>query len=328
MRYRQLGKTGIEVGEIGFGGWAIGGEMEARGIPIGFPNVSEGDALAAIRKARELGVTFFDSADVYGYGRSESLMGMALSRHRSSVILATKVGAVRTPAGEFRSDFTRNHIFSAIDGSLRRLRTDYIDLYQAHNPSLEDLRREEIQEAMEMLQERGKIRFWGVSVLRPDDGIEIIRRGWGYVLQVLFNILNQAPARELFPLAAEKRYGIIARVPLASGMLTGKYRSDSTFPPNDVRQNFLTPRRLSEALERVDEVKGIVGGSVRTLTEAALAFVLSEPAVSTTIPGARNLRQVELNVAAASAELPADVVRRLRERLGDYDFYHRHSIPV
>lgn len=328
MRYRPLGKTGLEVSEIGFGGWAIGGEMEARGTPIGFPNVSEAEALGAIRKARDLGVTFFDSADIYGYGRSESLIGMALSRNRSSVVLATKVGAVRTAGGDFRTDFSKQHIFAAVDGSLRRLRTDCIDLYQAHNPPMAVLRSEEIQEAMEMLQERGKIRFWGISIATPEDGLEIVRRGWGYTLQVLYNVLNQAPAGELLPLAKEKGFGIIARVPLASGLLTGKYRSDTVFPPNDVRQNFLTPRRLSEVVERVDEVRGILGGSVRTLAEGALRFVLEHDAVSTCIPGARSAHQVELNVAASAASLPADVVHRLRERLGDYNFYQRHAIPV
>lgn len=328
MRYRLLGSTGIEVSEIGFGGWAVGGSMDARGVPIGWSGVNDEDSLAAIRRARELGVTFFDTADVYGYGRSESLIGMALSRFRPSIVLATKVGGVRTGTGDFQQDFSKRHIFSSIDASLRRLRTDYIDVYQLHNPPLEVLRREEPQEAMEMLQERGKIRFWGVSVSRPDEGIEIIRRGWGYVLQVLFNVLNQAPAQELFPLAMEKKYGIIARVPLASGLLTGKFQSDSTFPPDDVRQNFLTPRRLSEALERVDEARGILGGSVRSLADGALKFVLAHEAVSTTIPGARNSHQVELNVAAAGGQLPSEVVRRLTARLGEYNFYHRHSIPV
>lgn len=328
MRYRVLGNTGIEVSEIGFGGWTVGGSMEVGGVPLGWSGVNDEDSLAAIRRARELGVTFFDTADVYGYGRSESLMGMALSRYRRSIVLATKVGGVRTAGGEFVRDFSRQHIFSAIDGSLRRLRTDYIDVYQLHNPPMEVLRREECQEAMEMLQERGKIRFWGVSILRPEDGLEIMRQGWGYVLQVLFNVLNQAPARELLPLALEKKYGIIGRVPLASGLLTGKYHNDTTFPPDDVRQNFLTARRLNEALERVDEVRGLLGGAVRSLLDGALQFVLAHEAISTTIPGARNPHQVELNVAAANGRLPEDVVRRLTERLGDYDFYHRHAIPV
>lgn len=328
MEYRKLGTTGIRVSEVGFGAWAIGGAMDVAGFPVGWPNTSDEESLAAIRRARDLGVNFFDTADIYGHGRSESLLGLVLSRTRSDVVIATKVGNVKTSAGEHRKDFTKQHIFYAIDGSLKRLRTDYVDLYQVHNPGIADLRNEEIQEAMEMLQSLGKIRYWGISISLPQDGIEIVRNRWGYTLQVLYNVLNQAPAEELLPLAAENGYGIIARVPLASGLLTGKFRPDTTFAANDVRQNFFTPRRLQEALHRVDEMRGIVGGATKTLSEAALQFVLANPAVSTVIPGARNVHQVEANVAASGRKLPVEIVEKLRERLGPYNFYLRHSIRV
>jgi aryl-alcohol dehydrogenase-like predicted oxidoreductase len=328
MQYRDLGKTGIKVSEIGFGAWAIGGAVEASGVPLGWGNITDDESLAAIRRARELGVTFFDTADVYGNGRSESLLGIVLSRHRHDVVLATKVGNARTPTGEHKKDFSKNHIFVAIDGSLKRLRTDYIDLYQVHNPSLADLRTEDIQEAMSRLQELGKIRYWGVSVSTPEEGLEVVRQGWGYTLQVLYNILNQAPAQELFPLAKEKGYGIIARVPLASGLLTGKFRADSQFPKDDIRQNFLTPRRLLEVSERIDEVRALIGGEARKLGEAALRFILADDAVSTTIPGAKNARQVEANVAASGTALPPEVIRKLREKLGSYNFYQRHGIRI
>src|SRR5881394_3368537 len=326
MQYRELGRTGIKVSVIGFGAWAIGGAAEASGTPLGWGRTSDDESLAAIRRARELGVTFFDTADSYGFGRSESLLGIVLSRRRNEVVIATKVGIVRSAAGEMRKDFSKQHIFHAVDGSLKRLRTDYIDLYQVHNPTIEELRREEIQEAMEMLQDAGKIRFWGVSVSTPEEGLEIVQRGWAHALQVLYNVLNQAPARELFPAAKEKGYGLIARVPLASGLLTGKFRIDSVFPADDIRQNFLTQRRLEEAVARVDEVKAIIGGTARTLAEGALRFAIADDAVSTTIPGARNARQVEMNVAAADAWLPEDVVQKLRARLGEYNFYQRHGV--
>jgi aryl-alcohol dehydrogenase-like predicted oxidoreductase len=181
---------------------------------------------------------------------------------------------------------------------------------------------------MDRLQEVGKIRFWGVSVTTPDEGIEIIRRGWGYVLQVLYNVLNQAPADELFPLAKEKGYGIIARVPLASGLLSGKFRPDTVFPKDDVRQNFLTPKRLEEVIPRVDEAKSIIGGTARSLAEGALRFVLANDAVSTMIPGARNGRQVEMNASADEVRIPQEIVDKLRARLGEYNFYHRHGIRI
>src|ERR1041385_8295872 len=235
MQYRELGRTGIRVSAIGFGGWAIGGAAGASGAPLGRGRTSGDQALAAIRPA---------------------------------------------PAGEMRKDFSKQHIFHAVDGSLKRLRTDYIDLYQTHNPTIEELRREEIQEAMEMLQDAGKIRSWGVSISTPEEGLEIVGRGWAHTLQVLYNVLNQVPARELFPAARAKGYGIIARVPLASGLLTGKFRADSQFAADDVRQNFLTPRRLQEAVDAVDQAKAIMGGSARNLAEAALRFVLANEAVS------------------------------------------------
>jgi aryl-alcohol dehydrogenase-like predicted oxidoreductase len=328
MQYRTLGNTGIRVSEIGFGAWAIGGTADASGAPLGWGRTSNEDSLAAIRSARDLGVNFFDTADSYGFGRSESLLGIVLSRFRSDIVIATKVGVTRTSDGALQKNFSKQHIFHAVDGSLKRLRTDYIDLYQVHNPTIADLQREEIQEAMERLQEIGKIRYWGVSVSSVEEGIEVINRGWGHALQVLYNVLNQAPAAELFPLARQKGYGIIARVPLASGLLSGKFRTDSVFAADDVRQNFLTPKRLAEAIPRVDEVKAIIGGSTRLLAQGALGFVLADEAVSTTIPGARNARQVEINVGASEVVLPADVVERLRKRLGDYNFYQKHSIRI
>lgn len=328
MEYRTLGSTGIRVSEIGFGAWAIGGAMDVAGFPVGWPNTSDEESLAAIRRARDLGVNFFDTADIYGHGRSESLLGLVLSRKRNDAVIATKVGNVKTSAGEHLKDFSKQHIFYAIDGSLKRLRTDYVDLYQVHNPTIAEMRREEIQEAMEMLQSLGKIRYWGTSVTLPQDGVEIIRNRWGYTLQVLYNILNQAPAEELLPLAKEHGFGIIARVPLASGLLTGKFRPDTTFPANDVRQNFLTPRRLEEAIQKVDEVRGLIGGGARTLGEAALRFILANDAVSTVIPGARNVHQVESNVGASGQKLSPELVARLKERLGSYNFYLRHSIRV
>jgi aryl-alcohol dehydrogenase-like predicted oxidoreductase len=328
MQLRSLGNTGIRVSEIGFGAWAIGGAAEASGTPLGWGRTNDDESLATIRRARDLGVNFFDTADSYGFGRSESLLGIVLSRARQNVVIATKVGVMRMGDGSLKKDFSREHIFHAVDGSLKRLRTDYIDLYQAHNPTIEQLRREEIQEAMARLQEIGKIRYWGVSISTVDEGVEIVNRGWGNTLQVLYNALNQEPAFQLFPLAKQKGYGIIARVPLASGLLTGKFRPDSTFAVDDVRQNFLTAKRLEEVTERVDEMRSTIGGATRSLAEAALQFVLADDAVSATIPGARSARQVEMNVAAAESRLPHEVVERLRTRLGDYNFYSRHGIRI
>lgn len=328
MHYRKLGRTGLTVSEIGFGGWAIGGPADAAGTPLGWGRTNDDESIAAIRRARELGVTFFDTADSYGFGRSESLLGLVLSRTRHDVVIATKVGVSRDRDGKVTKDFTQSHLLHAVDGSLKRLRTDYIDLYQLHNPTLAELRRDELHETMDRLQAAGKIRFWGVSISTPDEGIEVMEKGWGYTLQVLYNVLNQAPATTLFPRAQEKGYGIIARVPLASGLLSGKFRVDTRFAEDDVRQNFLTPKRLEEVMPRVDEAKSIIGGTARHLAEGALRFVLAHEAVSTTIPGMRNVRQVEMNVAADEVRVPQEVIDKLRTRLGDCNFYEKHHIPI
>jgi aryl-alcohol dehydrogenase-like predicted oxidoreductase len=328
MDYRKLGNTDIFVSEIGFGAWAIGGPTDASGTPLGWGRANDEESLSAIRRARELGVTLFDTSDSYGFGRSESLLGIVLSRRRHDVVIATKVGVSRDAAGRLSKDFSSEHISHAVDGSLKRLRTDYIDLYQLHNPTLNELRRDEVHEAMDRLQEAGKIRYWGICISSPEEGMEIVRRGWGHAMQVLYNIINQAPAAQLLPLAKEKGFGVLARVPLASGLLSGKFRIDSTFPADDIRQSFLTSRRLEEVIPRVDEAKAIIGGTARSLAEGSLRFVLADSAVSSAIPGMRNVRQVEMNVGADEVRIPQEVVDKLRTRLGDYNFYQRHGIPL
>lgn len=327
MKYRRLGMTGLEVSEIGLGGWQAGGAFSVGRTPLGWSGTSDESTLEVLRSARECGVTFYDTSDVYGFGRSESLFGIALSRYRNDIVLSTKVGFVRG-RDDVERDYSREHILKAIDRSLRRLRTDYIDVYQLHNPPIEVLRNGEAQEAMEMLQESGKIRFWGVSVTTPQDGLEVVENRWGHTIQILYNVLNQSAAFELLPRAKDADFGVIARVPLASGLLSGRLRSDTAFPADDVRQNFLTRKRLGEALEWVDEVRSIVGPVSDTLSEAALRFVLANDAIATTVPGARNVHQVEVNCRASSASLPVEVVERLVQRVGDYNFYERHQIRV
>ena len=238
-----------------------------------------------------------------------------------------KVGVVRTGSG------TLKRISRASTSPRRRrlaegLRTDYIDLYQMHNPTIEDLRQEEIQDAMERLQDAGKIRFWGVSVSTPEEGVEIMQRGWAHALQVLYNILNQAPALALLPTAKEKGYGIVARVPLASGLLTGKFRIDSVFPSDDIRQNFLTPRRLQEAIERVDEAKSIIGGASRSLAEGRSDSSWRATQFPPRFPALATRDRVETNAAAVEGSLSAEIVDKLRARLGEYNFYQRHGIRL
>ena len=250
MQYRELGKTGIKVSAIGFGAWAIGGPSEASGTPLGWGRTTDDDSLAAIRRARDLGVTFFDTADSYGFGRSESLLGIVLSRKRQDVVIATKVGVVRDV--ERRAE--EGLLASSTSSSPSTARSS------ACAPTTSTSIRFTTRRSTTCAAKRFRKRWSGCRTParsasgasrfpRPRKGSRSCKRGWGHALQVLYNILNQAPAQELFPLAKEKGYGIIARVPLASGLLTGKFRTDTIFPADDIRQNFLTPRRLQEALD-------------------------------------------------------------------------------
>ena len=327
MNYRILGKTGLRVSEIGFGCWAIGGPFDLSGLPIGWGPVDDNQSLAAIRRALELGVNFFDTADIYGLGHSEKILGEALRGCRDDVVIASKVGNTRQADGARLKDFSARHILESCDDSLRRLATDHLDLYQLHNPTLDQIFSGDAGEALEKLQQSGKIRSFGVSVSHPSEGLEIIRQNFGGALQVLYNVLNQKPADGLFNAARKGGYGIIARVPLASALLTGKIKS-SSFDPRDNRNNFLTAARLSEALPKVDRYLELCRGYSLSPVQAALKFVLSHPAVATAIPGAKFPAQVEENIGASDMEMPAEMLESLRREFKSYNFYLRHGIKI
>jgi len=328
MKYRHLGTSEIKVSEIGFGGWAIGGAVDFSGVPVGWSDVDVEQARRALERAFDLGVNFFDTADIYGLGRSEELIGQVFAGRRDQVVLATKAGIVRTPDGGHRKDFSPAHLRSALDRSLRRLQTDYVDVFQLHNPPADVLAQGEVTRTLEDLQREGKTRLFGVSVTQIDEGLTAIDSGHAQVLQVLYNILNQKPDDRLLPYSLKKGIGIIARVPLASGVLTGKMNRQTQFPADDIRRNFLTPKRLGEAIDIVEEVRRLLVGTQITLAQAALRFVLANPAVSVVIPGAKNPQQVEENISASEARLSPDIVSILHERFRHYNFYLRYNIPV
>lgn len=290
MNYRVLGRTGMRVGEVGFGGWAIGGNS--------YGATRDDESRAAVQRALEMGCNFFDTADVYGYGKSEEILGKVLQGQ--DVIIATKVG------GNFYGDstvmdFSPKYISFAVEQSLRRLRRDHIDLYQLHNPPTHLIRRGDIFEAMEQLKARGKIRFYGVSVYSSQDGIDAIEDGRPDTIQVTYNIFAQEPNLKLFPMAKERNIGIIAREPLSNGLLTGKYELPVWFSKKDIRrqwpQDYIEMRIKATQALRFLAIEG-----QRTLAQAAIRYVLDNDAVSVTIPGAKTAAQVEENVR--SAELP------------------------
>ncbi len=324
MKYTQLGNTGIDVSRIGFGSWAIGGPVDLFGIPVGWGAVDDEESLKAIHRALDLGVTFFDTADVYGSGHSEELLGRCL-QGKDSIVVATKVGNARKE-GRAIKDFSEEHIRVQLEASLKRLKRETIDIYQLHNPPPEVWQADEVFRLLEQLKQEGKIRASGVSISTMEEGIHLIENQKVDSLQVLFNVLNQAPADELIPLAERAQIGLIARVPLASGLLTGKFRTGHQFEKDDNRRNYLTPRRLPAVLEKVDRLKQIVRDSGYTIQQVGLAFLLRFPVVP--IPGAKNTAQLEQNVSATEVQLSDDLFDAIREEFASYNFYLRHKIHV
>lgn len=327
MKYRTLGRTGLQVSEIGFGCWAIGGPVEVGGRPLGWGPVDDRESEAAVHRAVDRGINFFDTADVYGLGHSERVLGRALGSRRQSVLIASKAGNVVTEDGAHGKDFSAAHLLASCEGSLRRIGTDYLDLFQLHNPPPDAIWSGGAGEALERLQSAGKIRHFGVSIRHPADGTEIIRRGFGSTLQVLFNVLNQKPAGGLLGLARRHHYGVIARVPLASALLTGKIRS-ANFHPQDVRRNFLSQRRLAEAGPRIERYLQLCRTFQATPVSVALRFILEHSAVSLAIPGAKTSEQVDENAAACDTDLPGSLFRLLGREFRAYNFYLRYGIEV
>lgn len=325
MKYRMLGKTNLRVSEVGFGAWAIGGAVDLFGVPVGWSGADDQESIAAIRRALELGINFFDTADVYGEGHSEELLGKCLEG--VDCVIATKVGNARTARGPIK-DFSEKHIREAVEGSLRRLRRAVIDVYQLHNPPPDVLEKNDVFRVLDRLKEEGKIRAHGVSITTVGEGIELIHRKKVQCLQVLFNILNQEPAKELIPLAGIHDVGILARVPLASGLLTGKFSKETRVPKDDVRSNFLTPKRLQEALEKVDRLKELIKDTGYTLPQVALALLLRFSGVSSVIPGAKNPKQVEENTSATLVELSEELFQSIRKEFGDYNFFIRYNVRI
>ena len=313
MRYRRLGRTELQVSEVGFGCWGIGGN--AHGHSYGPTDNAE--SLRAVARAFDLGCTFFDTADVYGHGLSEKLLGQALGKHRQSCVIATKVGS-DFYHGPFRKNFDRDYIGWALDKSLQRLRTEYIDLYQLHNPPLMMLERGEHYEVLDNLKQLGKIRHYGVSVHDAYEGSMAVHTGKPDAIQVEYNLLRQDPDEELFPQARDSDIGLIIRSPLCSGMLSGNYRADAVFDTSDVRATW-PPGYLAMQADVADSVRSLATER-RTLAQAALRFVLDSPEISVVIPGIKTAAQAEENLAVS--DLPQltseeqDAIRNGLEEIG------------
>ncbi|MDW8344321.1 MAG: aldo/keto reductase [Verrucomicrobiae bacterium] len=299
---RVFGKTGWRVTEIGLGCWQFGGAITLDGRPDGWPNIRDEDSVAAIQRAVELGINFFDTSDQYGWGRSEEILGRTLRNLgvRDRVYIATKVGFGVDAAGRRTFKETRAEILAACDASLRRLQTDRIDLYQCHLWRTE--RWTEFLDAFEQLQKAGKIRAYGVSTNDLDMVQRFDERRALAAVQSNYNLLDRRAEREILPYCRARGIAFIARGPLAMGKLSGKYRLDSTFHPDDIRNRWLATPEARAAYERdlalVERLRPVADKAGMTLAQLAIKFVLQHVAVSVVIPGARNRQQVEQNFAA------------------------------
>lgn len=299
MKYRKFGKTDLMVSEVGFGAWGIGGPAMAGNIPIGWGEVNDDESIKAINKSFDLGVNFFDTADFYGLGHSEEILAKVFSERWNDVILATKVGHRLAEDSSIFLDYSKNYIIEACEKSLQRLRKETIDLYQLHSARMQHLEQGECIEAMERLLEQGKIRYWGISLntFAPDAEAEFfVKNNIGHAFQLVFNIINQRALKNVIPLAEKNNYGVIARMPLQFGLLTGKFTRETTFGANDHRSFRLTPELMRISLDSLEYIWEIAEKYKVPKTTFAISYVMNYPGVSTAIAGIKSESQAEENL--------------------------------
>lgn len=296
MQYRAFGNTDLQVSEVGFGAWGIGGPAMAGDIPIGWGDVEDNTSIQALQKSHDLGINFYDTADFYGLGHSEELIGQVFG-NRQDIIVATKVGHRLANDQSIFVDYSKQYILKACDESLGRLKRDTIDYYQLHTAKKADLEKGECLEALEQLKQEGKIRYWGVSLNTYAPEIEanyMLEHQLGNGFQLVFNVINQQ-SLGLLAKAQQAGMGLIARMPLQFGLLTGKFTKDSRFDVNDHRHFRLKPEILASSLDALEEVWPLTEKYGISKTELSMSFILSFEAISTVIPGIKTPEQAEKN---------------------------------
>jgi aryl-alcohol dehydrogenase-like predicted oxidoreductase len=324
MDYRALGRTGWNVSEIGFGSWGIGGNE--------WGTTDDRASLAALHKAIDLGVNFIDTADVYGDGHSEQLIAQVRKARGEQLIVATKAGRRLDP--HIASGYNRQNLTAFVERSLRNLQTSALDLLQLHCPPSQVYDMPEVFGVLDKLMQQGKLRFYGVSVERVDEALKAITYPNVQSVQIIFNMFRHKPAEQFFAAARARQVGILARVPLASGLLSGKFRPDTQFSASDHRsfnrhgEAFDQGETFSgvdyeAGLQAVEQLRPLVPPGA-TMAQLALRWILMFPEVTTAIPGAKNPQQAENNVrAAALPPLSEETMRRVREV---YDTYIRAQV--
>jgi len=302
MKYREVGRTGWQISEISFGAWAIGGA---------WGDVDDRESLAALHRAVDLGVNFFDTADVYGDGRSERLLAQLRRERSEEIIIATKAGRRLDP--HVAAGYNRENLSGFIERSLQNLDTDALDLVQLHCPPTEVYYRPELFGMLDDFVQQGKIRFYGVSVENVEQGLKAIEYPGVQTVQIIFNMFRQRPAELFFGEAKRRKVGILARVPLASGLLTGKLTAQSEFAADDHRafnrhgEEFDRGETFSgvdyeTGLQAVEELRSLMPAGM-TMAQFALRWILMFDAVSCAIPGARRAAQAEDNARASDFPL-------------------------
>lgn len=297
MQYRNFGNTDLKVSEIGFGAWAIGGAAMIGNTAIGWGNADDSVSIKAIKAALDAGINFFDTADIYGLGHSEELLGKIIGKDKE-IIIATKGGNVARNE-QFTVDYSGKHLILACENSLKRLQRETIDYYQLHSARLQHLENNECIEAMQLLQQQGKIRYWGLSLntFEPLPEAEwLSNRNLGNGFQLVLNLLNQR-SLPILKWAEEKKYGIIARMPLQFGLLTGKFDQKIEFANSDHRKNRLTQEVVAACAQALEPVWKLCEKYHCTKTQLALSYIKSYPQVSTIITGIRTPEHVFSNTA-------------------------------
>ncbi|HLY63874.1 MAG TPA: aldo/keto reductase [Terriglobia bacterium] len=293
MEYKRLGVTDLKVSRVGFGGWAIGGH--------GWGKVDDGDSIRAIRKAYDLGINFFDTADIYGFGHSEEILCEALGEDRRKVLIATKFGMKWDQSGAISRDASASRVVEALEGSLRRLRLDCVALYQIHWPD-PNTPLEETMEALKKCKEAGKIKYIGCSNFTPD----LITRAQQVhrleSVQAPYSVIDRSIEGELLSCCERFEMGVVAYNPLAQGLLSGKFGPETQFGKDDVRSRskYFQPGEFEKNLDAVGRLRKVASRYGKTPAQVALRWVLQHPLVTCVIPGIKKPEQIEDNAGAAN----------------------------
>ncbi len=321
MKYRILGKTGLKISEIGYGAWGIGGSM--------WQGAKDDESIHALHRAVDLGLNFIDTALVYGEGHSESLVGKVIKERKERIYIASKIPPKNgkwpaQPGTMLRETFPYDYIIRTTEASLKNLDVDSIDVQQFHVWDDSWTQDAEWQDAIAKLKEDGKIRYFGISLNdhQPDNALKVAATGLVDSFQVIYNIFDQTPENNLFPLCQEKNIGIIVRVPLDEGGLTGKITTETKFPLGDFRNRYFRNERKEQVAERTQALAKLLSEEAATLPELALRFCLHHPAVSTVIPGMRSVINVESNCRISDGRKLSDrMITEIRKHKWERNFY-------